>query len=551
MTAPALEISPKLWSHRSSALVAIFFACLSIAMLFASGAPDSGFGDHEDEPGHLVSSLLIHDYVASGFSESPVTYAKDYYLHYPKVTIGHWPPMVPGVTAVWMLVFGATTPSLLVFFSLLGASIATVIYLGARRRTGDLLAALFGGLFLLTPLVQTFGHHVMTELPLALFGTLAALQFGRFVETGEKAGGLWFGVFAAFAILTKGSAMALALLPLLAIALAGRWELLRRPVLWGAAAIPALLCAPWYIATLGISTSSWAGGSTPTWDHTWLAAYFYPGNLVSLAGYTVGFLALAGFLASLAFSSRKSRWGTLALWVPLAMLPYVLVPTGVQARHLIPVLPAFLMMAALGASWFQRRFPKLSLGELHLVAALALVEFALIFVVVRKDVHGYMEAAQAIANDEGLLQSIVMVESDAAGEGAFISAMALAEERPGHIVLRGSKMLASSDWMGKNYQAHYASSAEMQSFLAQVPVEIVAVDESAGRDHRHPHVDVLLQAIEENPDLWQLVERYDLEIDGGLYPDSLVVYRQLVPPDHPRPKMTFDQVVGRDLSSNH
>ena len=44
-------------------------------------------------------------------------------------------------------------------------------------------------------------------------------------------------------------------------------------------------------------------------------------------------------------------------------------------------------------------------------------------------------------------------------EGLLISEVAARESRPGHIVLRASKMLASEDWMGRDYQPSVSGSA--------------------------------------------------------------------------------------------
>src|SRR5690349_18771216 len=65
-------------------LYAFFFA-LTITLQIQSGTYSSEFGHEPDEPAHVVSALMVHDYVASRFPGTPMHYAETYYLHYPKV----------------------------------------------------------------------------------------------------------------------------------------------------------------------------------------------------------------------------------------------------------------------------------------------------------------------------------------------------------------------------------------------------------------------------------------------------------------------------------
>src|SRR3979409_2606458 len=72
------------------AVYVLFFA-LIVALQIKSGTYGSEFGHDPDEPGLVVSSLMVHDYIATEFPGSPMRYAETYYLHYPKVALGVWP----------------------------------------------------------------------------------------------------------------------------------------------------------------------------------------------------------------------------------------------------------------------------------------------------------------------------------------------------------------------------------------------------------------------------------------------------------------------------
>ncbi|MEM7310245.1 MAG: glycosyltransferase family 39 protein [Planctomycetota bacterium] len=530
-----------------AALAGLYFA-VAVVLLFASGALESDFSSFEDEPSHLASSLMVRDYTLTGFAEGPLDYAKNYYLHYPKVTIGHWPPMLPALLGTWLLALGTSSFAILSFFAVLATLIALLVYFGAREDAGDRLAALLGLSFLLLPVVQKFGHMVMTELPLTLFCTLAVLRFGRFLEQGRTRDSLAFGVFAAAGILTKGSPIFLALVPPVSIALSGRWSLLRRPALWGSAGVVLLLCAPWYFATIGVSTSSWVGGAKPSLEHAVPAAGFYARELLRIGGWVSGGLALVGFGCALGSERRRGRWSAYAAWVPSIFLCHLLVSTGPQARHLTLIVPVWLMAAALGARLIVDRLPRLALGGVHVVPAAVVLSLLPFLKLERKECTGHGDAARALLADESLGEdAIFLINSDSRGEGGFVASVALHEERPGHIVLRASKVVGKSDWMGLVYEPRFATLEELQAFLTEIGVDIVALDDSAPERRRVEHDRMLRGLIEGAPDRWSEYGSFDVVRDGVVLPDALKLYRQDLTSAPPRRELTFADLVGREL----
>ena len=70
-----------------------------------AGAYASGFGAYPDEPAHLVSSLMVRDFLAGLDFRHPWQFAQQYYYHYPKVAIGVWPPVFYGALGIWFLIF--------------------------------------------------------------------------------------------------------------------------------------------------------------------------------------------------------------------------------------------------------------------------------------------------------------------------------------------------------------------------------------------------------------------------------------------------------------
>ena len=116
------------------------------------------------------------------------------------------------------------------------------------------------------------------------------------------------------------------------------------------------------------------------------------------------------------------------------------------------------------------------------LAALAVGVFALQpWAVPRKSYQGFDQPAHfLVANDEFSGGNLLVV-SNALGEGAFISEVAMHEQRPGHIILRSSKFLGSSTWNGTNFELRYKTAVELREFLDHAPIDAVILDTRTGK----------------------------------------------------------------------
>lgn len=86
---------------------AAFLLC-TMALQYQSGAWRAELSGYPDEPAHFVSGVLVRDYLAD-FPPRPILpYAREFYIHYPKVAIGHWPPLFYGIEGIWFLLFGVS-----------------------------------------------------------------------------------------------------------------------------------------------------------------------------------------------------------------------------------------------------------------------------------------------------------------------------------------------------------------------------------------------------------------------------------------------------------
>jgi 4-amino-4-deoxy-L-arabinose transferase-like glycosyltransferase len=507
---------------------------LTVLLQARGGVYGSEFSAHPDESAHYVTALMVREYVAAGAPQPPVPFAQDYYVHYPKVAIGHWPPLFYGVQAAWTLLFSPSRVSLLLLMASLTAALALTLYLALREEVGRLIGLLAALLLPALPLVQKASGMVMAEIPLALFSLWAALALGRFLDSGRTHDAVRFALAAAAAIMTKGNGFALALVVPLALALSARWRLLARPALWSAGALVAVLCGPWYVLTARMVRHTFLGGSTlvdsaPTGDHLLSAlAVYVPALLVAGGVGLVPFLAL-GLVERVgrpwARGGVPGKWAAAAALVIATLAFHCLIRSGREPRHMVMGLPAMMMLVAAGVEAAVRWAGRAEAARWRLAAAaLAVVAFAATgFSVPAKVWSGFGAVAERLIAFSGDNRSVFLVVSDARGEGMFITEVARREPRPRRILLRSSKVLYRSGWNGENYRPLHRSAAELLAFLdkgVQVVVLDHSSDEAALEHHR-----LFAQTILAQPGRWESLGRWPVHRSGRVFEGALEAYR--------------------------
>src|SRR5215471_5652765 len=76
----------------SSTAVGFVLFGLALFLQWLGGAYHNEFAGYPDEGAHFVTGLMLRDIVAQRQLTSLQQFAENYYLHYPKVALGHWPP---------------------------------------------------------------------------------------------------------------------------------------------------------------------------------------------------------------------------------------------------------------------------------------------------------------------------------------------------------------------------------------------------------------------------------------------------------------------------
>jgi len=517
--------------------VGIGFFLFQLALHISNGVFAGEFGGHPDEAAHFVTGLMVRDFIEVSFQASPMEFAENYYLHYPKVAFGHWPPFFYMVQAGWTLVFPSTHVSLMLLLALLSTMLALTLF-SIIRQEFNAITGFFAGLLLMAfPVVQKLSGMVMTEMLLALLSLVAVIFFWRFAEDQKIGDVVGFGIFSTLAILTKGDGLALGLVPLLGLFLSRRLHLLLRPRLWLAVIIVVVFCAPFYWLTLDMVTGAWKV-QTLSLEFFLSGIQFYSWHLVSIPGPFVSILIALGIWGKVMQPwlnhDVQPKWAVMAGLVASVWIFHCIVPSSLEERNLIVAVPALLLFFLAGCTWLvdQNIFGRLFGGIRRdvQVTAITFVIAALFigeaFATPKPIFSGFREVATVLLADPHFKKSVLLISSDPRGEGAFISEVASREDRPGHIILRASKVLGNSGWLNQEYTALHQSDAEVLEYLETIPVGLVIIDESLPVSEQDEHHRRLTRILKAQPPNWVMLGTYPLKRGTTTYPQALRVYLQ-------------------------
>jgi hypothetical protein len=501
---------------------------LVVALQAAGGAYASGFGGYPDEPAHVVTSLMMRDFIAGPDFRHPWQFAQQYYYHYPQVAIGHWPPVFYSALGIWFLIFDASHGTALMFIAVVAAATASIIYLTGKRLIGRSAGVLAAALFVASPLVQESSGRVMTEHLSTLGMLVSTLCFARFARTGRIGDGLAFGAIAAVAILTHANAWALGLVPGITVALTNRWDLLRRPGFWLAAVPVLVFCLPWYALTLHMAEDGLlAGGS-----RFWTQAPDFGRSIYAALGLAVLLFASIGLWTTRAQILRRTElateWAALVGLAAAAFLLHCIIPTGADTRYMVTVVPSIVLFSAAGIDAIAQRFSSRgSVGVVRVGLSLALIavfymeSFALPLQLKNEGYATLVSDVEARVLDA---PQVWLVSSGSTGEGCLVAAVALQEGSAKSYVLRGKTILAGGDWLWNNTEDRFDTLEKLAALLDELPVTIVVIDDRVPAEQQRPYHDRLRKLLASEGERWELLGSYPQTQSGIVFTNSLHVY---------------------------
>ncbi len=474
-----------------------------------------------DEPAHYVTGLMVRDYIAGGFRGSPMAFAQRYYDHYPKVAMGHWPPVFYVIQAGWMLLFGISRTSLLGLMATLGAVWLTLSYAVVRLFFPSWMAGTTVVLLACTPQYQSSTRTVMAEIVVALFALVAVCFLACYLHCGlaDRRDPLGFAAASLATVLTKGTGIALMPMPLLSIVAARKWRLLRSAGLWLPAVLAAALAGAWFLAApdaLHDKVARFGGFGLLRWYRIGETFEWW---MISL-GIVGSAFAVFGFLRK-AWRVARGREGH-ALWVVAVVFFPVTLACRIlfgpwEPRHLLTTLPLLMLFLWHGVDGVLARVSSHhSLLTIAVLAALGLTAAHHIAEMPTKPHLGLDRVASDLVSTPAYAQSRFLIVSDAVGEGAFIAEVASREKRLGHIVNRSTKVLGDMSFMGDRTGLYFHTPEELLAFFEKNPDWIVVVDELPAEK---PWLAQVEQVIRRYPERWKLLASYPPA--GGTLPISL------------------------------
>jgi len=489
----------------------VWFAAIIVGLQVYGGAYQAEFTGHADEAAHFVSALLVRDYLGQWPLPDPMPWAVQYYLHYPRVAIGQWPPGYYIAQALWWLVFPVSRATALWLNIAMALAVMALFYVLARRiRPGwPVIAA--GTLVLCSRVFQEANATVMADLP-SLVAALAVLW--TLTRLAEEPGGRHLaGIAAALgaALFVKGTGVALLLAPVLLATAGGWWRRLslgRIVLIAVGAGIPVAGLYLWQYRGSFQTMKNWSGFASQT---PWRIDF-----VPVLAGEGCFVLAIVGLV--MAFR-RPVAMAAGAVLISMALVSYT-VRAMREPRHWIAVVPALLLLSLSGYAWLEKRWPRWA--PVAALSVLALFPFAFF----RQEPEGFRELAAQLRLPARMLVSSTLGWR----EGPWIAVVAESEPRPQSTIVRATKVLAETDWNGSRYKLRANNVEAIERSLDETGTDIVVLDKfPAGVSSRALHHFLLQKFLRVTPGWRACAKAMDLE-----------AYCRTLPPRFPRQPLRID-----------
>jgi len=506
-------------------VAAAYFAfCLAVQGL--TGSWSAGFTAYPDEPSHFVGAVMVRDWLASGRWFAPLEFARSYYDHYPFFAIGYWPPLFSVVTALWLLLAGVGRLQALLIPAVFAAGTGWLIFRFVRQRMGIVAGLCAGTLYLSLPVVRQWMCAVMVDNMTAFLCIAAAVCLLRYLKQPVLWNGILYAVCCGCAILSKYSAAHTLALPLLAVLLLRRFELLKKPSFLVQPFVVALMVGPWALWTRGLTFYALPkrGPLTVKYAASFVQATFgiFPPVLMVLV--VLGLVALL---------TRPRAWRedlvVLSLLCAGQLALLILSPVGAEQRYLL--MPAAVFLVLSFAGWSEA-LAWMSNGRRW--ASVIPVFVAILTMVLVVSQFGYV----ARMPQDHIRNVVAFIETDPARtaqrvvvpptlEGPVIAEfVAQSRHRPDHYLVRPSKILARSDWFGLDYSSTFDTPEAMMEYFRRHPVDLVIWNERPEATLK-PHARIMSEMLRQNPLSWHKVQ--SLGSVGGSA-SSWTIYEYHVPP---------------------
>jgi putative flippase GtrA len=514
----------------------VFMSCLVLAFALTSYLEvfTNGFSGSVESK-HFSNSYFIWEFLRQGQFANPMFFAEQFYIAYPALSIGHWPSLYYTLVGGLFLLFPAVT-GVVVWINLLVIAVAGFLLAMLLRPEVGLGWSLVGALaFILMPISLETLNFIMLDLPLTVVVLLAGWVWLQFSNQPSYAFGLLYGILAAAAVLINGTGWLLGLFPIFHILFVRRWTLLLDPRIYAGAFLCLLLVIPWNMVRVNFSASSF--------NYSFGVNYGIEALIQNLL---ILYQNVGPFGLVLALFALMRCWSTgdekkeLAVIVPIAismitaaLLLQSFVPVDIVSHYMMPTMSFLLLLSILGIvemkylAYFEKHTKILrSIQSMAILLLLMPGLMNLLAATPQRDLR-MAEAAEVIVDSQQNL--VVVVDGSSAGEGSFITDGLVTSKARGLYVVRTSKILSESGFMGINYQLLVQSPAKVGAILRNLGAQYIVMERAEG-EKQLPYS--------------SLLDAFLMGHDSG--------YRKLATLEHLwRPGLTHVYVSNQKTEANH
>jgi hypothetical protein len=304
----------------------------------------------------------------------------------------------------------------------------------------------------------------------------------------------------------------LAFLPIFHAILSRRSDLLLSRRTYISAIIVISLTAPWYLLTYKIAS----GGFNYSWGFAYTRVAFgaFTDGLPALLG-VVGLVAL--FLAAIViekdvFQDYRDETALSCMAGSIGIFVFIcLVPADISTRYLIDLLPCALVTAVLGLDRSIRlTFPAIGLRRQWTALTAVLVLNAVVMLdLPHLATFGMDDVARTILG-AGSDNPLVLISGSTRTEGALVAAFAEKDRIRSHYIIRGTKVMASSDFMGRDYKLRFDDVAALEHWIEDNKIGWIVIVDTALLPAM-PHMRQMMELEATHPAQWSLIAEQKTE----------------------------------------
>lgn len=456
------------WEHRCTWLLLGVLLLSTVVMV--RGIHTGEFSYNVDETQHAVTGLFVADLLRDHPVTHPVQYTYQYYAQYPALSgVLHWPPLFYLFEGFSFLLLGPTVLAArltVVMFSLLGL---TFWFVMLWELQDEWMAAAASLMLALLPSILLFEKTVMLEIPCLALSLATTYFWVRYLLRHSGGDIYWFAIFASAALLTKQNAVYLLPFCLLSGLAVRGWRMFFEIPVLRAAAICAILIAPFYSLvyalhwkTIAMDLTEKGGPSSHRISFYWLA-------VKNQVGWTLLLLAMLGIITN-RWWDRPKVLAIFLSWIAACYGTFTLIGHR-EPRYVLYLIPPFVYFA-FGPLLSYFRNPPLRTAGAAIAVLLLGGNLATAWSFHRPYVAGFQTAAMCVTSASK--SGIILYDGPLAGN--FIFFVRANDSQRRFLILR--KALYATQLKDRGgYEELVHSPAEIEQLIRQDGVRFVVVSE--------------------------------------------------------------------------